>query len=77
MAVEVETCGSCCLKLKDLIKGYENELGLTGSNADGTKSKCFPWLYNVSNNVYFVLFFVHNFFVQIVFKCLFSISFCL
>ncbi|XP_031566569.1 mediator of RNA polymerase II transcription subunit 1-like [Actinia tenebrosa] len=41
MAVEVETCGSCCLKLKDLIKGYESELGLTGNNADGTKIHIF------------------------------------
>lgn len=38
MAAEVETCGSCCLKLKDLIKYYETELGLTGTNIDGTKS---------------------------------------
>ena len=33
-----ETCGSCCDKLKELIKTYEVELGLDENN-DGTKGK--------------------------------------
>lgn len=35
-----ETCGSCCKKLKELIKSYEVELGLNENN-DGTKGKVF------------------------------------
>lgn len=57
MAAEVETCGSCCLKLKDLIKGYENELGLSGKNIDGTKSMyaCFLWAISVLKVVFFAI----------------------
>lgn len=38
-AVEARTCGSCCLKLKELVHSYEEELGLKGKEFDGTKSK--------------------------------------
>ena len=38
-AVEARTCGSCCLKLKELVNSYEEELGLKGKEFDGTKSK--------------------------------------
>ena len=38
-AVEAKTCGSCCLKLKELVNSYEAELGLKGNEFDGTKSK--------------------------------------
>ena len=37
-AVEARTCGSCCLKLKELVNSYEEELGLKGKEFDGTKS---------------------------------------
>ena len=37
-AVEARTCGSCCLKLKELVHSYEEELGLKGKEFDGTKS---------------------------------------
>ena len=36
--VEARTCGSCCLKLKELVNSYEEELGLKGKEFDGTKS---------------------------------------
>ena len=39
-AVDAKTCGSCCLKLKELLSTYEQELGLKGKEFDGTKSKC-------------------------------------
>ena len=39
-AVDAKTCGSCCLKLKELVSTYEQELGLKGKEFDGTKSKC-------------------------------------
>ena len=38
-AVEMKTCGSCCLQLKELVKSYEEELGLKGKEFDGTKSE--------------------------------------
>ena len=38
-AVEARTCGSCCLKLKELVNSYEEELGLKGKEFDGTKSR--------------------------------------
>ena len=38
--VDARTCGSCCLKLKELVSNYEDELGLKGKEFDGTKSKC-------------------------------------
>ena len=38
-AVEMKTCGSCCLQLKELVNGYEEELGLKGKEFDGTKSE--------------------------------------
>ena len=37
-AVDARTCGSCCLKLKELVNSYEEELGLKGKEFDGTKS---------------------------------------
>ena len=37
-AVDARTCGSCCLKLKELVSNYEEELGLKGKEFDGTKS---------------------------------------
>ena len=37
--MEARTCGSCCLQLKELLKSYEEELGLKGKEFDGTKSK--------------------------------------
>ncbi|XP_048584382.1 mediator of RNA polymerase II transcription subunit 1 [Nematostella vectensis] len=39
--VESETCGTCCSKLKDLIRGYERKLGLDGNSTDGTKCHIF------------------------------------
>ncbi|XP_078343120.1 mediator of RNA polymerase II transcription subunit 1-like [Oculina patagonica] len=40
-AVEARTCGSCCLKLKDLVNSYEVQLGLKGKEFDGTKIHVF------------------------------------
>ena len=38
-ALDSQTCGSCCLKLKELVSNYKEELGLKGKEFDGTKSK--------------------------------------
>ncbi|RMX38766.1 hypothetical protein pdam_00018525 [Pocillopora damicornis] len=40
-AVEMRTCGSCCLQLKELVNSYEEELGLKGKEFDGTKIHAF------------------------------------
>ena len=37
--MDSRTCGSCCLKLKELVSNYEQELGLKGKEFDGTRSK--------------------------------------
>ena len=38
-ALDSQTCGSCCLKLKELVSNYKEELGLKGKEFDGTKSE--------------------------------------
>ncbi|XP_068758500.1 mediator of RNA polymerase II transcription subunit 1-like isoform X2 [Montipora capricornis] len=39
--VDARTCGSCCLKLKELVSTYEQELGLKGKEFNGTKIHAF------------------------------------